>query len=157
MLHFFAGHTSQLLTYHYPGQCSIPPFEGLLPEPFNEKLLRLLYKVAELHALAKLRMHTDSTLNILKAVTREFSHLMQQFCNETSEKFDTILLPHEAGAQKRACSSKKVLNLNTYKFYSLGDYIKTIHLFRTTDSYPTQVVSLTFALPLPPALKLSAL
>ena len=35
-------------------QCSIPAFEGLLPEPFNRKLLRLLYGAAEWHALAKL-------------------------------------------------------------------------------------------------------
>ena len=58
------------------GQCSSPVFEGLLPEPFNRMLLQLLYKTAEWHALAKLRMHTDSTLNLLDLVTREFGCLM---------------------------------------------------------------------------------
>ena len=52
-------------------QCSIPAFEGLLSEPFNGMLLRLLYKAAEWHALAKLRLHTDSTLNRLEAVAKE--------------------------------------------------------------------------------------
>ena len=119
-------------------------------------LLQLLYKAAEWHALAKLRMHTDSTLNILEAVTREFGHLMRRFRNETSERFHTVQLPREAGTRNGgARSSKKVLNLNTYKFHALGDYVRTIRLFGTTDSYSTQVVGLTFVLP--SALKLSFL
>lgn len=126
----------------YGGQCSIPVFEGLLPEPFNGMLLRLLYKAAEWQALAKLRMHTDSTLDLLEAVTGEFGRLMRQFRDRTSDKFDTVELPRETGAQKGgARSSKKKLNLNTYKFHALGDYVATIRRFGTTDSYSTQVVS----------------
>ena len=125
------------------GQCSIPVFEGLLPEPFNGMLLQLLYKAAEWHALAKLRMHTESTLILLEAVTREFGRLMRQFRDKTSEKFDTVELPRETGARKGGARSpkKKKLNLNTYKFHALGDYVTTIRLFGTTDSYSTQVVS----------------
>ena len=52
-------------------------------------VLRLLYKAAEWHALAKLRMHTDSTLDVLEAVTREFGRLMRQFRDKTSDEFDT--------------------------------------------------------------------
>lgn len=104
-------------------------------------LLRLLYKAAEWHALAKLRMHTDSTLDILEAVTREFGRLMRQFRDKTSDEFNTVELPRETGTKKGGGrSSKKTLNLNTYKFHALGDYVATIRLFGTTDSYSTQVV-----------------
>lgn len=120
-------------------------FEGLLPEPFNGMLLRLLYKAAEWHALAKLRLHTDSTLELLEAVTREFGRLMRQFRDKTWDEFNTVELPREAGARKGgARSSKKKLNLNTYKFHALGDYVATIRLFGTTDSYSTQLVSSVF-------------
>ena len=124
-------------------QCSIPAFEGLLPEPFNGKLLRLLYKAAEWHALAKLQMHTDSTLDLLEAITREFGCLMRQFRDETSDEFNTTEVPCETSARKGGArsSKKKKLNLNTYKFHALGDYVSTIRLFGTTDSYSTQVVS----------------
>ena len=123
------------------GQCSIPVFEGLLPEPFNGMLLRLLYRAAGWHALAKLRIHTDLTLDLLEAVTREFGRLMRQFRDKTLGEFDTREFPHETGAQRGGRSSKKKkLNLNTYKFHALGDYVATIRLFGTTDSYSTQVV-----------------
>ncbi|KAF8240698.1 hypothetical protein L208DRAFT_1231621, partial [Tricholoma matsutake] len=35
---------------------------------------------------------------------------------------------------------KKVFNLFIYKLHALGDYMQTIHLFGTTDSYSTQIV-----------------
>ena len=35
----------------------------------------------------------------------------------------------------------KLFNLNTYKLHALGDYVHTIHMFGTTDSYTTQIVS----------------
>ena len=131
------------MQYNPTGQCSIPVFEGLLPEPFNGMVLRLLYKAAEWHALAKLRMHTDSTLGLLEVTTREFGQLMRQFRDRTSDEFNTVELPRKKGTKKGGghSSKKKTLNLNTYKFHSLGDYVKTIRLFGTTDSYSTQVVS----------------
>ena len=123
-------------------------FEGLLPEPFNGILLRLLYKAAEWHALAKLRLHTESTLDLLEATTKEFGRLMRQFRGKTSDGFDTVELPHGADARKGGprSSKKKTLNLNTYKFHALADYVATIQLFGTTDSYSTMLVSLSFIL-----------
>ena len=114
-------------------------------------LLRLLYKSTEWHALAKLRMQTDSTLDLLEKVTREFGRLIRQFRDKTAEEFDTVELPRETRARKGEARSpkKKKLNLNTYKFHALGDYVATIRLFGTTDSYSTQVVSYTTLLPAP--------
>lgn len=145
---FFLTISLKSLTRCYPGgQCSIPVFEGLLPEPFNGMLLRLLYKTAEWHAFAKLRMHTSSTLRLLEVVTREFGRLMRQFRDRTSDEFDTVEFPRETSARKGGTrsSKKKKLNLNTYKFHALGDYVTTIRLFGTTDSYSTQVVSSIFS------------
>ena len=45
--------------------------------------------------------------------------------------------------QKKQMKSKprvKVLSLLTYKLHALGDYVWTICLFCTTDSYSTQIV-----------------
>ena len=103
-------------------------------------VLQLLYKTAEWQALAKLGMHTDSTLNLLEVATRELGWLMRQFCDKTSDEFNTVELPSETSGG--ASSKKKKLNLNTYKFHSLGDYVVTICFFGTTNSYSTQVVNL---------------
>ena len=48
--------------------------DGLLPEPYNVQLLVLLYCLAEWHALAKLRMHTEHTLEGLDKATTEIGH-----------------------------------------------------------------------------------
>jgi hypothetical protein len=37
---------------------------------------------------------------------------------------------------------QKLLNLNTYTYHALGDYVRTIRTFGTTDSYSTQPVSI---------------
>jgi hypothetical protein len=34
------------------------------------------------------------------------------------------------------------LNLETYTYHAMGDYVKTIRTFGTTDSYSTQPVSI---------------
>ena len=82
-------------------QCSIPTFEDLLDEPHNKQVMGLLYQTTEWHALAKSRMHTDSTLEHLHYLTKEFGHLMWQFRDQTCSKFDTIELPHEVATQSR--------------------------------------------------------
>jgi len=50
-------------------QCSIPCFEGLFPEPHNSTILDLLYIVRYWHSLAKLHMHTDTSLRVFREVT----------------------------------------------------------------------------------------
>ncbi|KAF9463159.1 hypothetical protein BDZ94DRAFT_1148310, partial [Collybia nuda] len=47
-------------------QCAIPVFEDILPHDHNRKVLKLLYQTAEWHALAKARMHTDSSVALLE-------------------------------------------------------------------------------------------
>ena len=106
-------------------------------------LLCLLYKTAEWHAFAKLRLHTETTLGLFEVVTKEFGRLMRQFRDKTSNAFNTIELPHRVDACKGDSHGPKTLNLNTYKFHVLADYVVTIRLFGTTDSYSTLLVSLS--------------
>jgi len=38
----------------------------------------------------------------------------------------------------------KAFNIQTYKLHTLGDYVSSIKVFGTTDSYITQIVSTHF-------------
>lgn len=82
-------------------KCAIPAFEGLLPSPHNARLMKLLYRTAEWHALAKLRMHTDTTLTLLEDLTTEFGKLMREFRDLSCPQFETVELPREAAARAR--------------------------------------------------------
>jgi hypothetical protein len=133
----------------------IPVFDGLLPEPHNGIIMRLLFVCAHWHAMAKLRLHSDLTLDILDDVTtalgKAFRHFQQKIC----PIYGTRELPREANARYRrrqntdgtaevstdAEPSKKYFNIQTYKYHCLGDYVKTIRQLGTTDSFSTTVVS----------------
>jgi len=43
-------------------QCAIPVFDGLLDPCNNVIVMDLLFELATWHALAKLRLHTESTV-----------------------------------------------------------------------------------------------
>lgn len=145
-------------------QCIIPVIEGLLDEPHNTRLLKLLYRTAEWHAFAKLRMQSDVTILQLEELTKELGVLMRSFKNTTCAEIHTKELPGEVKTRARQASRKskslpnsnndnsapapappveastKTLNMCTIKWHSLGDYVQTIRLFGPTDSYSTQVV-----------------
>jgi hypothetical protein len=169
--------------------------------------MKLLYRTAEWHGFAKLRIHTDSTLDHLEELTKEFGLLMRHFRDLSCSQFRTVELPREVEERKRqwqraqakqlpastgtgvrsepsAASSSntsvpastaqpspstanananststtsnvsptpaapsststscrpKTLNIFTYKFHSLGDYVQAIRLFGGTDSFSTQL------------------
>ena len=201
-------------------QCAIPVFEGLLEDDStNKRLMELLFLLARWQALAKLRLHTERTLDILRDVTRSLGIALRAFQKHMSTTFETRELPREAASRVRKkikASQKqgkrqggqatgstafystgtrnkgkgviheaatpgdagkehliafvilfmivldiapessavhseslytrkpKVLNLNTYKLHSLGDYPETIKQYGTTDSYSTELVSNKF-------------
>jgi hypothetical protein len=118
--------------------------------------MKLLYRTAEWHAFAKLRLHTEKTLQHLETLTTELGQLMRKFRDATESGFVTFELPKETEARKRRQKSgkgkekadgstsgrkPKILNLSTYKWHALGDYVRTIRLFGGTDGFSTQVVS----------------
>lgn len=138
----------------------MPVFEGLLPEPHNSCLQDLLFTLSHWHALAKLRQHTDLSLNILDSVTVQLGKKLRDFRDTTCAAFDTKELSREVAARVRRASKKsvtsshkrtanatnaagkqsKTLNLKTYKDHSLGDYVEMIRQHGTTDSYSTEMV-----------------
>ena len=76
-------------------QCSIPIFEGLFP-PAHEGLVKtVLYHCAEWHALAKLWMHTESSLSHLDKACRHLSYILWRLKTETAQAYHTFELPRE--------------------------------------------------------------
>jgi hypothetical protein len=110
---------------------------------------------AHWHGLAKLRMHSDLTLDILDEVTTFLGKAFRHFRDGVCSAYTAKELPREAGARRRRRQGtnvtgktkstdeplKKQFNLQTSKYHSLGDTVKTIRRFGTTDSYNTTIVS----------------
>lgn len=82
-------------------QCSIAVFGGLLPEPHNTDILRMLFVCGHWHALAKLRMHNEPTMEIFEEETRRLAVEITRFRATTCEAFETRELPKEAERRQR--------------------------------------------------------
>jgi hypothetical protein len=127
----------------------------LFPEPHNSAILRLLFVSAQWHGLAKLRLHSDQTLELLDNSTVQIGKEFRSMNNRTCPAFATWELRREVDARKRRQKNKttnsrvseadgplpKSFNLQIYKYHSLGDYVKTIRRFGTTDWFSTESVS----------------
>ncbi|KAG2740084.1 hypothetical protein P692DRAFT_201872694 [Suillus brevipes Sb2] len=142
-------------------QCAIPVFEDLLPATINVLVLDLLFELATWQGLAKLRIHTDSTLSFLDTSTTRIGKVLRRFVSETEKEYDTYDLPSEEAARGRRKSRKAAqgqpnsnireksavgsskrhrhFNFQTYKLHALGDYVNTIRRFGTTDNYSTML------------------
>ncbi len=137
----------------------MPVFEGLLPRRHNKIVLDLLFELAIWHAFARLRIHTDETLDLFQASTRTLTAAIRRFLKETCTAYVTQELPKETAARGRRTAAltakyntrtdkdrassgpkRKTLNLATYKYHALADYPETIRRFGTTDNYNTQIV-----------------
>jgi hypothetical protein len=134
----------------------MPVFEGLFPEDHNTVVQSLLYVFAQWHALAKLRIHSETTLSALDKTFRRLSGQLRKFRDFTCASFTALELPKEKAARERKASREhsgsdnpamgsggrkaKKFNLNTYKFHAMGDYLQSIRLFGTIDSYTSQIV-----------------
>lgn len=131
----------------------------MLPEPDNTVILNLLFEFCTFHGLAKLRLHTESTLRHLENSTARLGCALRIFKNTVCEKYETAELPLEEAARGRRNANltakgkqtdatqgkrtrkKKEFNMHTYKFHSLGDYAQSIRMFGTTDNTSTQQVN----------------
>jgi hypothetical protein len=91
-------------------QCAIPVFDGLLPEPHNTTILELLFVATQWHGLAKLRMQTDLTLDIMDDVTVSLGKRLRQFVGKTCSTFKTRELLREANARIRRQAKPKKRN-----------------------------------------------
>lgn len=111
--------------------------------------MELLYICAQWHALAKLRLHNDFTVDFLDYTTKLLGSHMRGFAQETSS-LQTKELAKEAQARARkegnanakGTTTRKLAKFSvfTIKFHFLGDYVSTIRWFGTSDSYSTETV-----------------
>lgn len=128
-------------------QCSIPCFDGLLKPEHNEQILTLLYVILSWHALAKLRIHTDITINKLRICTVRLGKELRSFQKDVCVHYDTYETAREAQARVRngpdtatTGKKKRSFNILTSKIHALGDYCEEIIQFGTTDNYSTHPV-----------------
>ncbi|KAJ6605248.1 hypothetical protein DFH09DRAFT_895878, partial [Mycena vulgaris] len=61
----------------------LPVFVELLDEELDKVILDLIFILAFWHSLAKLRLHTDLTVNEPKAVTRMLGRQLRHFTEVT--------------------------------------------------------------------------
>ena len=127
--------------------------------------MTLLYTLAQWHGLAKLRRHTNKTVEVLRHTTTRLGHELREFCRYTSE-MEVYETPKEVTARQRRTRKKarpraalaldsdcfdeieeakpakqrSYFNLETSKLHALGDYPEMIETFGTTDSFSTQTV-----------------
>lgn len=137
----------------------MPIFEGFLPPNHEKVVMDLLYLSATVHALSKLRMHTDATLTSLHESIIRFGDAIRRFKTYTCDSFATEETTHEYEKRMRRVAREqatqgnamvrdpdprtrlaKTFNLNTIKLHSIGDYVRTIMRLGTTDSYSTAIV-----------------
>jgi hypothetical protein len=136
-------------------QCSIPVFEGLLSPPHDNIVRELLFELATWHGLAKLRLHTDTTINSLE---QRLGQAIRNFESETCTQLEARDLPAEDAARARRKLSRlaagtttsepttqkakkpREFNMKTYKLHALGHYAKAIRLFGPSDGFSTQTV-----------------
>lgn len=134
-------------------QCIIPCLEGLLPEPHNTTVLDLVFLLATWHALAAMRIHTDTSLDLLDIATTALGASLRYFVGVTCPNFETMETSTEYSKRRRqqttSTSAKpqepigrkpKTLSLKTIKLHFLGDYVACIRSLGTTDNYTSAIV-----------------
>ncbi|KAF6758408.1 hypothetical protein DFP72DRAFT_1065097 [Ephemerocybe angulata] len=87
-------------------QCAMPVFEGLFPEGHDARVQRLLFVLAHWHAMVKMKLHTDTTLDIMDTLTTELGEAAHAFSSETCAAFETLELKREYEARKRTEARK---------------------------------------------------
>ncbi|KAG8919545.1 hypothetical protein FRC01_001237 [Tulasnella sp. 417] len=140
-------------------QCIIPAIEGLVDEAHDADICTLLYSMAELMSLGKLRMHTESTLASFDEAVSQYGKLIRRFASKTCSDFETSETPREYEARARRTARKaasgqrelsdsstnqllvskatKRFNLQRFKLHSLGHNTTSIRRFGALDGYST--------------------
>jgi hypothetical protein len=129
----------------------MPAFEGLFGK-LDNYIQDLLYMLATWHALAKMRLHDDDTLASLQQATRNLGFALRAFVSQVCATLTTRETERERRARvdrlerkgktpRNSGRQKRSFNLSTYKLHSLGDYVRCIQLFGTSDGWSTQTVS----------------
>ena len=84
----------------------------------------LLFDLATWHAYAKLRLHTDTTLNNFRILTSALGRSVRIFVKEVCSQYKTTELPHKMatrGRRESALAGKKVTKKTTKKVTKKSD------------------------------------
>jgi hypothetical protein len=118
-------------------------------------VIELLFIFATWHALAKLHVHTDTSLKLLDTATTALGNALRYFVQVTCPNFNTFETTTEYAKRQRqqaaATSSalntapsttrqRRTLSLKTIKLHFLGDYVSCIKMFGATDNYNSALV-----------------
>lgn len=146
--------------------------DGLLPPgEHNDHVQDLLFEACNLHTLAKLRMHTETTLKALGDSVSTYGTPTRRFQSRTCEELKAVELPREtvkrrrrqtaaqagrppvnpAGSTNPAAASsnpkkdipKQKYNLARYKYHAIADWPAAVREVGTLDNFTSQWVSLT--------------
>ena len=99
-------------------------------------MIELLFILATWHALAKLHVHTDTSLMLLDTTTTALGNALRYFVRVTCPEFDTFETSAEYAKRQR-----RTFSLKTVKLHFLGDYVSCIKMFGTIDNYNSALVS----------------
>jgi hypothetical protein len=136
-------------------QCALPVFDDLFSQEVQPSINNLLYTMAYWHSLAKLDLHTESTLDALTKATTRLGSELRRFANVTSQRFDTKETPTEQRKRLRRRAAENIsggtitarlsqsFKLDTSKIHALGDYVDHIKRFGPSGMISTQAVSNT--------------
>lgn len=127
-----------------------------MPGHLGEVINDLVWNMAVWHALAKLRMQRETTIDILEAVTSAMGKSLRAF-KRACASVDTRELPGEVAARGRRTAATaaakgivappsmgknhKAFNDSTFKMHGIGDTPQDIRDAGPTDVYSTQAVS----------------
>ena len=73
-------------------------FEGLLPNKHNRVVWKLLFEFNTWHSLAKLRLHTETTVTDLEHSTTRLGVILRKFQKDVCSAYTTYELPSEEAA-----------------------------------------------------------
>ncbi|KAK0184296.1 hypothetical protein F5146DRAFT_938714, partial [Armillaria mellea] len=81
-------------------QCCISCLEGLISKPHNALVMDLLYLTAYWHSLAKLHLHTKSSVCVMEEVHKGLSNGLCNFVDITCKAFHMVKTDKEYAEQK---------------------------------------------------------
>ena len=116
-------------------QVIIPAYEAILPLEHNSTILELLFELANTHALAKLCLHTEVTVDLLEVSTDHMYHIMDKFTRTACAVYNVYQRADEVEARTRRQREKNPnvlvngarrkieFNTNkTIKYHTAGHY-----------------------------------
>ncbi|KAJ8088590.1 hypothetical protein PM082_013833 [Marasmius tenuissimus] len=105
-------------------QCSIPVFDGLIPN-HNSIVLDLLYDLCTWHVYAKLRLRSDTSIADMDSTTTSLGKSLRRFKTAKQAETRNTKWKQTGGASG---AKKKQFDINTYKLHALGHYIHFLRL-----------------------------